>query len=367
MRVDPLDAQQTTAGMQEHQFRRSNNDARQSSNTMNDPTPTSDAPQWTEVTPRVSVVMPVKDAERFLDEALATARHQTVTDIEILVVLNGSTDASEAIAMTHSAEDARVKVEHCPNIGASQAMNWGVNLARAPWIARLDADDIWLPRKLEKQLELIDANPDIGAVATFGDIISEDGRVVARFSAGGPTSRDEFEQMRNESLIFLLSPSLMFSREISSELGGHQVSLGTAAEDVDFWNRIADNHLILSVPEVLVHYRVHTGSASSLRYFTQALNTRMIEYNMKRRRNGENELGIGDYKKVESSWSLRRKIRVSLRDRSRFYYRRGGALLANKNWRGAWWLLASTLLYPLAPIKKVRRQAMLLRKTNGPT
>lgn len=342
-------------------FRRSHNGPHLPFKTMIEHNPVPDAAEGSEESPRVSVVMPVKDAERFLDAAITSARNQTITDIEILVVLNGSTDASEAIALQHASEDSRIRVLHCPTVGASPAMNWGVEAARSPWIARLDADDIWLPEKLERQLDVVDLHRDLGAVATFGEIISESGRAVARFSSGGPTSREEFEEMRDGSLIFLLSPSLMFSRQVSRHIGGHQVDLGTAAEDLDFWNRIADNHLILSVPELLVQYRVHTGSASSQRFLLQALNTRMIEFNMLRRRAGEGEIGIDEYKAIERSWPIRRKIRVGLRDRSRYYYRRGGALLANNEPLGAWWILLSFLLYPSAPFRKFRAQAMMSR------
>lgn len=310
--------------------------------------------------PKVSVVMPVKNAERYIDAAIDSVRIQTMPDLELLVVLNGSTDSSEEIAGHHAAEDSRIRILNCPKTGASYAMNWGVERARADWIARLDADDIWLQHKLEKQLLLVNANPDLGAVATYGEIISESGRVVARFSAGGPTTREEFDCMRNDSLISLLSSSVMFSRRAALEIGGHQVDLATA-QDVDFWNRIADKYTILSVPEVSVYYRMHTSSTSSRKFFSQAVNARMVALNMRLRRSGQRELSLVEYRKVEDLWSIRRKLKVALRDRSRYCYRHGGVLLVNKQWQGSLWLIVSVLLYPAAPIKKARHQNVLGR------
>lgn len=316
--------------------------------TGNDPKPRSTIGS---AAPRVSVVMPVRNTERYIDEAIRSVRSQTMHDLELLVVLNGSTDASEEIANRHANEDTRIRILKCPETGTSFAMNWGVKHARADWIARLDGDDIWLRQKLEKQLQLVTAHPDLGAVATFGEIVSESGKVVAQFSAGGPINRREFSEMRDDSLISLLSSSVMFSKNASNEVGGHRVDLVTA-QDVDFWNRIADKHTILSVPEVAVHYRMHTGSASFRKFFTQATTARMVAWNMRLRRSGKAELDFEEYRKVESRWSKRRKLKIALRDRSRYCYRHGGVLLANNHWQGAFWLIASVLLYPAAPIKK---------------
>lgn len=118
--------------------------------------------------PTVSCIVIFRDAARFLDEAIASVRAQTFADWELLLVDDGSRDASTAIARGHAAADpARVRYLEHPghaNRGMSASRNLGVAAARGRYVAFLDADDVWLPAKLAEQVAILDAHPEAAMV-----------------------------------------------------------------------------------------------------------------------------------------------------------------------------------------------------------
>ena len=103
------------------------------------------------MTPRVSVVMPVRDGERFLREALDSTLAQTLDDLELIVVDDGSTDGTPGTLADAAQRDPRVRVERQEPGGLTVALNAGCALAEAALIARMDADDVMLPDRLERQ------------------------------------------------------------------------------------------------------------------------------------------------------------------------------------------------------------------------
>ena len=103
------------------------------------------------MSPRVSVVMPVRNGERFLREAIDSTLAQSLTDLELVVVDDGSTDGTPSILDDSAERDPRVRVERQEQGGLTVAINAGCGLARAPLIARMDADDVMLPDRLERQ------------------------------------------------------------------------------------------------------------------------------------------------------------------------------------------------------------------------
>ena len=125
-----------------------------------------ESPMQSPLPPLVSVVVPVYRAERFLDEAIASVRAQRYSEWELLLVDDGGDDGSAAIAKAHVARDPhRVRLLSHPNgenRGASASRNLAIRHARGTYVALLDADDVWLPEKLEAQVALMEANPDVG-------------------------------------------------------------------------------------------------------------------------------------------------------------------------------------------------------------
>jgi glycosyltransferase involved in cell wall biosynthesis len=116
--------------------------------------------------PLVSVVIPVRDGEAFVTAAIESVCRQSIDDIEVIVVDDGSTDASFAVAAGHP--DARTRAVRQAASGASAARNHGARLARGEWLAFLDADDLWVPEKLSLQLEAVSTTP--AATMAFGHV-----------------------------------------------------------------------------------------------------------------------------------------------------------------------------------------------------
>ena len=307
--------------------------------------------------PDVSVIMPAYQHAAFIDEAISSIRCQTLENLELVVVDDGSADGSLAIAQRHAVADHRVRVIRTEHGGPSAARNRGIDVSRAPWIAFLDDDDVALPSRLERQLDFLRANTGVDATGTFGWRIGSRG-LESGVVEMGPTTTGEFRALRdNNEIVYLLTSSVMVSRHILVALGGFRTISG-AGEDVDMWCRIADDHEIRVMPEYLVRYRVHSHSLSSQRFFTQARTTLLVKENMRRRRIHLTEIGPLEFQTVleAAPWLSGARRRIGWQ--ARLWYRRGGALLADRDIRGLGWLTASFVLSPLDTIERLATQLL---------
>lgn len=204
--------------------------------------------------PRVSILMPVYNGARFLAEAAAGVTGQTMRDFELLIIDDGSTDDSAALAAGFS--DSRIRaLRNEGNIGLVGTLNRGLSEARGEWIARCDADDLWLPGKLAAQFALVNRDPRLALVGTSATLIDEHGNFRGHFRT--PSGHDALCWdlcFRNP----FVHSSVLFRRGTALEEGGyHDIP---AAEDYDLWSRIAARSLVDSVPDRLVQYRLHGGS-----------------------------------------------------------------------------------------------------------
>ena len=121
--------------------------------------------------PDISVVMAVKNGERFLEKSIRSILGQTLTNFELIVVDDGSDDRTAEILDRFG--DARMRIVTQPNRGLAAALNRAVSLARATLVARMDADDVAVPERLEKQLEFLASNPEVGVVGSATTMINE--------------------------------------------------------------------------------------------------------------------------------------------------------------------------------------------------
>ena len=215
---------------------------------------------------KVSVVIPVHNGEKYLAQAIESVLAQTFRDFELLIVDDGSTDGSRAIMDRYARRDARIRILSQANRGVSAAGNLGFEEARGEWVARLDADDIFLPDKLQRQIAFIRRHPDVRIVGTLGYFINRAGRVIGLVNSDGPFTRTEFEKMagRGEPVFFVHSSTLMHRQTVLA-LGGYREQF-VQAEDIDLWLRMAEKgHLLLKMPEPLLLYRLHGESLTMKR------------------------------------------------------------------------------------------------------
>jgi glycosyltransferase involved in cell wall biosynthesis len=207
--------------------------------------------------PRVSVLLPVRDGARFLREALESVLAQTLSDLELLVVDDGSTDETPEILASVTHERLRVlRQEHA---GLVAALERGLAEARAPFLARMDADDVSLPQRLERQLAAL--TDGVGLVGCGVERIDETGRVL-----GSHMLPPDDAALRRRLL--LRNPfahgSVVVRREALERAGGYRADYG-ANEDYDLWRRIARDWELAAVPEILYRYREHPAAVTRSR------------------------------------------------------------------------------------------------------
>ena len=210
--------------------------------------------------PDVSVVIPSYNAMKYLPETLESVLQQTYTNYEVIVVNDGSTDDIEAW-FESSVVDPRVRLFSQDNKGLSGARNSGIAQAKGEFIAFLDADDLWHPSKLEKQVQSFKKHPEIGLVYTWLLYVDESanptGKVV-RHSCQG----NVWKQLT--AFNFVGCGSVAMVRKSCFETSGNfDINLDSYVEDWDMWLRIARDFNFAVVREPLVYNRKYSGSLST--------------------------------------------------------------------------------------------------------
>lgn len=210
------------------------------------------------MTPAVSVAIAAYNYDRYLSGALESALRQTLRDIEVVVVDDGSTDRTPAVVRPFLL-DPRVRYVRTEHRGVSVAKNLAVRTGTAPLVAFLDADDVWLPQKLERQLPLLERDPGVGVAYTRRYEIDPEGR-------RRPFRRPPFHRGRVAEPLFrgnfICFSSAVIRRDAFERAGGFDESLPMAV-DYDLWLRVALTHRFDYVEEPLVLYRRGHANISS--------------------------------------------------------------------------------------------------------
>lgn len=205
---------------------------------------------------KVSVVIPNYNYAHYLPECIDSVLAQTYSPIEIIVVDDGSKDASRDVLDGYG---DRIVVLYQKNQGVSAARNNGIGAASGDLIAFLDADDAWLPTKIEKQVERFAAEPDLGLVHVGVAEVDGEGRTLVERLEGveGDVSTILLQLKREGVLGGGSGP--MVPRRVLDEVGGFDTRLSTSA-DWDLSYRISERYRVGFVPEVLLRYRVHNSN-----------------------------------------------------------------------------------------------------------
>jgi len=231
-------------------------------------------------TPAVSVLMPVRNGERWLEQSLRSIAQQTVRDFEFLVVDNGSTDRTPEILARACADDERLVALSEPHRGIVPALNTGLAAARAPLIARLDADDMAMPNRLERQLEFMARHPDVGLLGSWADVIDTRGKVYGHRRP--VTGHDDLVRILKFSNPFI-HPAVMFRTGLVRQLGGYRAAF-EVSEDYDLWLRMAEVTVLANLPEPLVFYRLHAGNLMFRKVVRQSFSVHLAQCSARLRR-----------------------------------------------------------------------------------
>lgn len=220
--------------------------------------------------PAVTVLMSVYNGARFLNEAIESIRNQTFADFEFLIIDDGSDDATPEILSRHAADDRRIRVVSQANRGLIASLNRGLEEARGELIARMDADDVSRPHRLEKEVNFLQSHGDIALVGSAIDVIDQDGRhlqIIPR-----PEDPGEIRHRMRELGCAVAHPTVVFRRSAALGAGGLRRAY-RHAEDYDLWLRMIEKHDFVNLPDALLCYRRHEGSVSTTHTTQQVLSS----------------------------------------------------------------------------------------------
>lgn len=209
--------------------------------------------------PIVTVLLPVYNAEKYLAEAVTSILQQSYTDFEFLIINDGSTDSSPEILREFQARDPRIKLINNTNQGLIKTLNQGLSIAQGEFIARMDADDIAMPHRLQRQVEIMQADPELAVLGSNIEIIDARGQKIR--IGKYPRSHKAMQKFITVGSPFA-HPAVMLRRSLVTTVGGYREKY-THAEDYDLWLRLYEQGYRLdNLPEVLLRYRQHDSSIS---------------------------------------------------------------------------------------------------------
>ena len=213
------------------------------------------------MTPAISVLMPVYNAQRYLADAVSSVLGQTCRDFELIAVDDGSTDGSLAILKRFAAADARVRIISRPNAGLVASLNEALAIARGSLIARMDADDVCMPERFAKQVAFLGGHPDYVLVGSHVVIMDQHSNRIGEMVTVvfGHEAIDDALLNRGWPMVH---PTVMMRADALRQAGAYRAETWPF-EDHDLFLRMAEVGRIDSLPDVLLHYRKHAASISA--------------------------------------------------------------------------------------------------------
>jgi glycosyltransferase involved in cell wall biosynthesis len=207
--------------------------------------------------PRVTVIIPAYNAIRYIAETMETVITQTYQDFEVLIVNDGSTDDTPNWVSQFCQQEAKVRMISQVNKGLPGARNTGIKESRGEYIAILDADDLWEPTKLQKQVDSLDSHPEAGLCYTWTALADSEGKATGRVV----TSHAEGKvwQQLTEINFVCCGSTPMIRRHCFETVGFFAEDL-LFSEDWDMWLRIAAKYPFVVVKEPLIRYRQHSNN-----------------------------------------------------------------------------------------------------------
>jgi glycosyltransferase involved in cell wall biosynthesis len=280
-----------------------------------------------------SIVMAVRNGDKFISETLGSILNQTYRHFELIVVDDGSTDRTIEIVNQYMEVDNRIRlVLNINSPGLPPALNCGISYAIGQWIARCDADDVWMLEKLQIQADFIQSwqvGEPLVVLGTTGYNINEIGKFMSLFPSS-PNTIDEFKCIKNNGHLFMMChSSVIFNREVFYQIGEYREDyIGT--EDCDLWARFSDVGVVINIDRPLFLYRKHLRSWQLENTITQMNNIDRIKENTLRRRNGFKEMGYDEFVKfAEQSMTKAEKKKHFRQQKGKYLYRIGAINLAN--------------------------------------
>ncbi len=216
--------------------------------------------------------MPVRNGAAFLREAIESILLQTLDDFEFIVVDDGSTDETGSILAEYQRRDARIRIQSDDPSGLGAALNAALQLARGEYVARMDADDISLPKRLALQVAFMDANRAVGVCGTWIKIFGTSRDRVISYPVDDSNIRSQ--------LLFdcpIADPSVILRRQVFTN-AGLLYEINHLAQDYEMWTRAKNYCRLANIPQVLLHYRLHSSQISSRHLDKQMEDSKRVRF-----------------------------------------------------------------------------------------
>ncbi len=291
----------------------------------------------------VSVIVPMYRGEKYIEQAVRSALAQTYRTLEVIVVDDGSPD--EGAAVVEGIHDDRLRMIRQQNQGVAGARNTGLSEASGTLIAFLDQDDIWHPHKLAAQVPLF-ADPEVAAVGALMTYLGPKGPMRA---TSGEIADHQRELIASAKLMPFAPSSMVIRAATLRNIGGFDRDLLVKAgpvDDLDVLSRVARVGRVLTVPEPLGLYRIHTEAGTFDQFYEMQRATRFLQ----------DRISTGQ--KWEEWEEQHRSTRSERRfDRAKYLYRAGGLSIASGHRvRGAARLAGALAISPRYVVTRLRRQ-----------
>jgi glycosyltransferase involved in cell wall biosynthesis len=265
--------------------------------------------------PKISVVMSVYNAEKYLKQSIESILNQSYKNFEFIIVNDGSKDKS--LEIIKSFKDERIILIDQENKGLSKALNAGIGISKGDFIARMDADDISYPDRFEKQMQFLSKNNNCIVLGGNANCIDQKGRLL--FTTNLAAEDEEIKNLLPESPFF--HSSTIFKKQIFLEVDQYQEDIFQYFEDKILWNKMSNYGTFRNLKDVIIQYRIVPNSISNLPH-----------KKLKALRNLANSIVANNFiAKKEDILKIKEIVNVSQNQKYANYYLRIGAIYLSDN------------------------------------
>jgi len=241
--------------------------------------------------PRVSVVLPVRNGQRYVRTAVESILGQTFDNFELLALDDGSTDDTPRILSELTAQDRRLRLIQTERRGLVHTLNHGFDAARGEYVARMDADDIAFPGRIEAQVSALDREPELGLIGAAVRVIQDDD-LRPLYTVRYPVRDHELRAALTFGSVFA-HPVVVIRKTAYARAGGYRPQFAHA-EDYDLWLRLAEVSRLANLADPLLDYRTHSNQVSLVQAEQQVVSVVGAQIASQARRVGEREPFLND-------------------------------------------------------------------------
>lgn len=222
--------------------------------------------------------MPVYKGDKYLSKAVDSILDQTFSDFEFIIICDDPTPETKEILNKYQQSDSRIHVYYQERQGLVNSLNMGISLAKGEYIARMDADDISLPRRFEKQIEFLRNNPEIQLVGSDLEFIDNKGNKIIEMKTPTIPTKPGLIKWNLFFQCCIYHPTIMTRKSVIERAGGYSPDY-IHAEDYELWLRLSESVKLANLPDILLKLRKHENNISTIHITTQLLNANIAVLN----------------------------------------------------------------------------------------